>query len=318
VRRLITVLLTFAFPLAGMLAACGGSTAGDPYELLQTATKTTWSPVQVNVGLEAKDAGTTISIDPASIGVVVDKDAGTGALHVSLSAAALGLDATGLAALGISGGSIDVDAVYDGAAIYARSPILGSVLAMLLAQSGELPSGDLSGWLRLATAADLAGLKDTLGSGAEIPTVSMPPIADAKALKDVLEGAGITLKLEGTEQHDGAEAYHLSVAIDNDKLFSSDYLSGVSPTEVTSARAALEALKLDIDVWIDKASNHLVEVVAAGSSTADASQSATLTVKLGDPDGSISTTAPDSFTELPLDAILQNVMQLIGQGLAGA
>ena len=170
----------------------------------------------------------------------------------------------------------------------------------------------MSRWPRRPAATEVAI------SGSDVPTATMFPTGDAKALKESLDGAGVTVTTEGTEQHDGAEAYHLTVATDTAQLFASSYLENVSAAEIASAKAALEGLKLDIDVWIETSSNHVVEVDVAGTSTTDSSQSMALTVKLGDPDGSISTEAPASFVEIPMDAIMQNVMQLfIGQDLAG-
>jgi hypothetical protein len=128
------------------------SSTADPYELLSKAMNADRYPVQVNFGMSATADDTAMSIDPASIGVVIDEGAGSGAVHVSIAADDLGLDPADLDELGVTGDSIDLDVVWNGDAAYARIPILGSVLEMALAGTGGLPSGDLTVWLRLGTA----------------------------------------------------------------------------------------------------------------------------------------------------------------------
>jgi len=54
-----------------------------------------------------------------------------------------------------------------------------------------------------------------------------------------------------------------------------------------------------------------------GTSKADASEVVAIVVKIGDPDGTIETSVPTDFVELPLDALITNLMQLLGPGLLG-
>ena len=302
--------------LSALVAACGGSSTADPYELLSKAMNADRDPVQVNFGISATAEDTTMSIDPASIGVVIDEGAGSGAVHVSIAAADLGIDPADLAELGVTEDSIDLDVVWNGDAAYARSPILGTVLEMALAGSGELPSGDLTGWLRLGTAEELAGLMELLGSGA-IPQVTPPPAGDAAALKQQLEAAGITLKIAGTEQRDGVEATHVTIELDVDKALASDYAGTVPAGQLADVKRALEEYDLEASLWIETSSSQLVELAVNGTSKADSSEVVAIVVKVGDPDGTIETSAPTDFVELPLDALVTNLMQLLGPGLIG-
>lgn len=317
-RTRLAPLVALALAFAAIAAACGsGSTTSDPYQIASSSMKATWSPVQVNVGFEAKDGATTISIAPSALAFVADKTAGTGAAHVSIPVGSLGIPAATLAQFGITGSTFDLDVVYDGQALYGKSPVLATVLNMLLKPSGNLPSGDLTGWLRIGTKEDLAGLGSLAGGTAGLPSFAAPSAGDATALKTTLQDAGITLTLAGTEQHDGADAYHLKAAIDGTKLLSNKMFDSVSRAQVDQMTTAMKDVTLSADIWIDKASSHVVEVDGHVAAAKDATQTATVTVKLGNPDGSVSTAAPASFVEVPLKSIITNVMTLVGQGLTG-
>ena len=304
--------------LAAVAAACGsGTTTTDPYKVASDSMKATWSPVQVNVGFEAKDGATTISIDPSAFAFVGDKTAGTGALHVAVPVASLGIGTATLTQLGITGSTVDLDVVFDGTALYAKSPLLATGLTMILQPSGDLPAGDLTGWLRLGTKEDLAGLGALAGGSGDLPSFAAPSFGDATALKTALQDAGVTLTLAGTEKHGGADAYHLTAAIDGTKLLSNKMFDSVSRAQIDQMTTAMKDVTLSADIWVDKASNHVVEVDGHVAAVKDATQTATITIKLGSPDGSFSTAAPSTFVDVPVKTIVTNLMSLIGKGLTG-
>src|SRR5262249_29374142 len=155
-----------------------------------TAAKTSWDPIQVNVGIQGNDGTSNVSIDPSAIALLIDGKAGKGALHVSIPASTLQMDASTLAALGANGSTIDFDGVFDGQALYVRSPLVGQMLTLLLAN--DIPKGDLSGWLRLGTVAEFQSLVGSLGAGAgsDLPA---PSVAGDGSLKSVLDEMGVTL-----------------------------------------------------------------------------------------------------------------------------
>ncbi len=317
VRHRLAPFIALLLVLSALLAACSSAaTTTDPYQIVTGSMKATWSPVQVNVGFDAKDGATSVSIDPSAFGFVVDKDAGTGALHVSVPIGALGLDASMLGGFGITGSTLDVDVLYDGQALYGRSPVFAKLLTMIL-QPGDLPTGDLSGWLRLGTKEDLAGLAGGAAAGGEVPSFAIPSAGDAGGLKAALENAGVTLSGGSVEKHDGADAYHLKVAIDGTKLLANKAFDAISRAQTDQMTTALQAVTLSGDLWIDKASSHIVEFDGHVVATKDATQAANLTVKFGSPDGTIPTTAPSTFVAIPIKTIVGNVMTLIGQGLTG-
>ncbi|OGO56633.1 MAG: hypothetical protein A2V84_04320 [Chloroflexi bacterium RBG_16_70_13] len=296
-------------------AACGGSSGGDPYDLLYKPIEADRDPVQVNVGFAVTAEGTSIVVDPSQVGFVVDRAGGSSALHLAIPFGALDIDPATLAPLGVVGDSIDVDIVLDGDAVYARSPILGTLLQTLLAQSGELPDGDLGDWLRLGTTAELESVMGLLGGGAAIPSATMPPAGNAGELKSTLEGLGITLKNEGRQNQNGVDANHVSVSLDVDKLLASDYLEMVSPAELEAGRSALQQVELEVDLWLDASSGNLAEVDVKAASTTGTSGVIELTLRFRDPDGTIQTDAPGSFVELPLQSIVEELIR--GGGLLG-
>ncbi|MEW5991131.1 MAG: hypothetical protein AB1736_07260 [Chloroflexota bacterium] len=313
-RRRFAPFASLLLAVTAIAAACGGSSGGDPYDLLYKAIESDRDPVQVNVGFAITDGPTSIVIDPSQVGVVIDKAGAKGAVHVAIPLASLDMNPADLAVFGFIGDSIDFDLVYDGDAVYARSAVAGALLQTVLAQTGELPDGDLGGWLRLGTTAELESLAELLSGGAAIPTATMPPAANAGELKATLEGLGITLKNEGRQDRNGVDANHISVGLDVDKLLASDYLDAAGAAEIESARSALEQVELKIDLWLDASSGHLAEVDVKFASKTDSSQTGELTLRFRDPDGSISTDAPDDFVELPIESLVESLM---GGGLLG-
>ncbi len=317
-RLRLAPVLALLLAFTAVVAACGGGVApSDPYEILSGSMKAPLDPVQVNIGFDVKDGATTVSIDPSALAFVASKADGTAAVHVSIPAAALGSSASLLTQFGITGSTIDLDVVFDGTAVYGRSPLFATLLTMILQPSGDLPSGDLTGWLQLVTAEDLKGLAGTSAGPGDLPSFAVPSAGDGPALKTALEDAGITLKVAGTEKHDGADAYHLTIAIDSTKLLANKVFDSVSRAQLDEMTTALKAVTLSGDLWIDKASNRVVEFDGHAVSTADSKQSGNLTVKIGSPDGSVSTSAPSSFVVVPFKSIVTNVMSLVGQGLPG-
>jgi hypothetical protein len=313
-RRFVILLLALlaVLTIAGCAAAPGSS---DPYDIARKAMDAKWDSVQVDIGINAKDSKSTIKIDPGAIRFVVDSKAGKALVHVALPIADLGADASSLKALGVTGDSIDVDVVYDGSALYAKSPVLGSLLGAMLAQSGQMPSGDMTGWLRLGTKEDLA----SLGAGAiesakpELPSASL----DAAALRKDLEANGVTLTFVATEQKNGVDANHLKVAIDVSKLSDSKAFDGLTRTQLDQVKAMAKAGTISGDIWIDKGSNRVVEldfhIAGAGSDTSTGD----VTVSLKTPDAGTSFDAPAKYTDLPVKSLLGTFMQMLGSSMLG-
>jgi hypothetical protein len=153
VARLVAIV---AIGSSGLIA-CSSPAAADPYQLLEASLATGWDPVQVNVGFQLSAPGSSVTIDRSAIGAVLDTTNGAGAIHVSLPASDLGLSRAQLRTMGIDASSIQLDMVFDGDALYAKSPLLAAGMKELL--GADTPEGDLTGWLRILSTAEVEGLQ---------------------------------------------------------------------------------------------------------------------------------------------------------------
>ncbi|HET7182771.1 MAG TPA: hypothetical protein VFI15_11110 [Candidatus Limnocylindrales bacterium] len=296
-----------------LVAGCGNNASSDPYQLVLDTRNSTQNQVQIDIGAGVTSAGTTVTLDPGAIRIVIDSAAGKGSFHLSLPAAALNVGADELAQLGITGSTIDADVLYDGQALYAKSPILGTLLTLFSAQGGiTLPSGDLTGWLKLLTKADL----DTLGMGAAGSATAAPTTAtDAATLKTDLNNAGITLTLAGTETKNGANAAHITVAVDVNKFLDSGMVpSTVQKGQLDQLREAAKTATVTGDLWVDSASKHLVEMDIHITSTGTDAGTANLTVAFSTP-SSPDFTAPATSVEVPTMQIVGQLIQMFGASL---
>ena len=294
----------------GMLAACSSPAATDPYQILETSSKTAWNPVQVNIGFQIKAGAHDITLDRSSMGFVVDSAAGKGAVHLTFPATSLGIPRATLAELGISGNSIDFDAVFDGDGLYAKSALLATLLPQLLT-GGDLPKGDLGDWVRIGTKADLAALAALAGNMAP----SAAPSAASGSFKDELQSAGFNITLVGTETLSSGEAQHLKLTLDAEKLLNSPQAKAQNPAQLQQLRAGLGAVDFSGDIWVQTATKHIVEIDAHMTPKGSSAGSASMTIVFHDPDGTISLDAPAKHVDLPTAKLLQNLMQLVGSGL---
>lgn len=303
--------------LAGAVLTAGCSGAAPPpnaYDQLSTAIETTWSPIQINVGLSATGPGSAFSLDASNLAIVVDTAGSRGAVHVSLPAADLDLPAGALDQLGIDGDSIDFDLVYAADALYVRSPILKSTLRMILGPSGKLPTGDLGGWLRMGTKEEFTALA-ALGNSAAggVPSFA-PPSPGDESFRTSLESAGVTVTSAGTERRNGADLVHLEFAVDTAKLAANPaFVAGAGAGgQRDQAIATIKSLAIEGDLWIDPATNHIVEWKSHLASVANPADAGDVTVTVGEPDGSVALDAPSSFVDIPLGILLAEAMKLLG------
>jgi len=315
-RRLGLVTAVIAL-LAFIVAACGGTTAptatpaptpADAYSVVSRAVAAPMDKLKINVGISAT-GDTPVTIDPKSIEVVVDTKAGKGSFHLSLPKSALGADA---AHLPIAGDTIDLDVLFDGTALYAKSPLAATLLPMLLAQSGQQVPGDLTGWLKLGTAEEFGALAESLGGMAGASAApSIPPLSDISPdeLKQQLQDAGITVAAAGTEQRNGVESDHITVTVDPTKLASSDLAKELPGGQLDQLQGLAGEGTLSADVWFNKATGALNEIDLNVTDTSG--EKATITILVSDP-GAVSLDAPAGATELPLAPLLQTLMSSFG------
>jgi hypothetical protein len=86
----------------------------------------------------------------------------------------------------------------------------------------------------------------------------------------------------------------------------------------STAQVAAMAKTINVtgDVWIDQASNRVVESDLHVATTADAPAVgvADVTVTARDPDGSVSVAVPASSIAVPLGTLISQVMKMMGKG----
>jgi hypothetical protein len=310
--------LALVIALLGILvAACGGSqppAETDPYAIVTKSADAPYDKLKVQVGLETKgNPEGDIKIDPSAIEVVVDSKAGTGSFRLSLPASALGEGASGLAQLGITGDTLDIEVLFDGDALYAKSPLFATILPMLMAQTGQTVSGDLTGWLKLGTASEFEGLVGALGGVAQPSAAPSFAIGDLEPadLKKQLEEAGVALAYVGTEQRNGADAEHLTMTMDFEKLAASPMADQLPADQLSQLKELAGTEPVTMDLWFDKASGRLSEL--SGTVKADG-QEAAIKVLVSDP-GAVTIAAPADAVEVPIAPLLLSLLQMFGGSL---
>jgi hypothetical protein len=326
--RLGLVLAALAV-LVLLVAACGGTastpaptappTPSDAYSVISRAVAAPMDKVKIDLGIKTTGTGSDMTIDPKSIELVIDTKAGKGTFHLSLPKSALGSDAS---ALPITGDTIDLDVLFDGQAVYAKSPIAAQFLPMLLMQSGQQVNGDLSGWLKLGTVDDFKGLVGSLGAMASMEPgaseqPSMPSLASLSPdeLKQQLEAAGVTFTYVGREQRNGVDADHVQVSIDPSKLEGSDAAKQLPLGQLGGLSQLAGKGTLTGDIWFNAATGQLSE---ADINVADSSGGTTAVTLLVSDAGDVSIDTPANATDVPLTSLLQTLMSTFGGLMPGA
>jgi hypothetical protein len=306
-------------PATLVATACGASATPSPspadaYESISRAFEAPMDQIKVQVGVTSSGGSNDISIDPSAIQVVLDTKAGKGNLHLSLPVAALGSDAAQLKTLGVTGDTLDLDVLYDGTALYAKSPLAATLLPMLMAQSGQSVAGDLTGWLRLGTADDFAALAGSLGAMASLaPEASAAPSGlgnlSPDELKSELESAGVVLTYVGTGSRNGADADHLTLTIDPSKLATSPLASQIPGGQLGQLQGLASGDTLSTDVWLNRSDGRLNEIDLHVASADGSKTDVTILVSVPD---SASFDAPTDYTDVPIAPLLTTLLQTFG------
>jgi hypothetical protein len=303
--------------LVGVLAACGAATPSptttDPYAILAEGLDASYDRVMVQVGIQAESDAGDITIPPEAITFVVDSAAGAGTMRVALPAEALGIAASDLAAMGIQGDTIELEVLFAGDALYAKSPLFASLLPLLMMQTGQTIEGDLTGWLRLGTAEDFASMAGAMGAA---PVESADPDAlaalDPAQLKADLEEAGVTVTYVGTEPRDDETVEHVAVAVDLEKLAASDLVDQLPADQLSQLEGVAGDGSLAMNLYFDVATGALreIDVTASGDG-----QGGTITVLLTDP-GDVAIEPPADFADVPVAELFGALLPMImGGGL---
>jgi len=300
------------------LAACGpGQT--DPYSLLDRAWTAGWDRVQLQLGvtLEVPSQGgdfmpvPNIKVDPNAMTAIVDTH--TGQWRVTL---AIPGDAAGLPALfGVGVQAIDAEILFDGTNLFAKSPLLPMMLQPGLG-APALIDGDLTGWVRLGSTADLGPFLDPSNPAAMLPigaalpglaALPLPSPGSPTTLRQFFEDFGVVAEFKGTEARNGRDAHHVAAGLDIAKLARSDRLAaltGWGRDQMQGLTETARQLAISSDWWFDKENGRLVSLEMNVRTVQAPATHFGATLLLGEPAIAEPFVAPATYTEVPLKDLL--------------
>lgn len=306
------------------LAACGPSQT-DPYALLDRAWTVGWDRMQIQLGvtLELPSQGGdvmplqgNINIDPSAITAIVDTDTGQWRITLAVPMQSLGVLPTQLFGLGTQGmQSVDAEILFDGSNLFVKSPLLAMALQPG-AGSPALAEGDLTGWVRLGSTADLGAIVDPSNPAAMLPLVAALPGLDAlplptpgspARLRQFFEDFGVVAEFKGTEPRNGRDAHHVEAGLDIVKLARSDRLAslmGWGRDQLQGLSETARQLAVSSDLWFDKETGRLVGFAVNFRSVQAPVTHLGLTLNLAEPAIADPFAPPGTYTDVPLKDLL--------------
>jgi hypothetical protein len=305
----------FAAALAVALAVVGCSPAAtptpppDPQTVLQAASKASYpAKIEIIVGGSYTSAGSTTQLPDGLLTIDVDTSAGVGSVHLAVPASLLGADgAAALAQLGVTGDSITFDVLYDGTALYAKSPVMPALVSQLaaLAPTTQIPQLTADTWARLIDQATLKELGSAAGGAVEsaAPSASSPT-ADAKA---VLDEIGATMTLGPQTTGPGGPANDVQITIDpaKAKAYIEAHPEQFPTTQLQTLSSLGSLTSLSADVLVDVATSRLEQVTVSAAGTENGTEtSLSLKVGIAEAPSSVSFATPSGAVDLPLVTIL--------------
>jgi hypothetical protein len=76
----------------------------------------------------------------------------------------------------------------------------------------------------------------------------------------------------------------------------------------------LRTLTITGDLWLDPATNRILEADGHAVSTDDPTAAGDVTITAHDPDGTVPLDVPASSVEVPLGTLITELMKLVGKG----
>ena len=317
--------------VAVALAAVGCSSATatptpppDAQAVMAAASKASYpSRVEITVGGSYTTGAATISLPDNMVTVDLDTSAGKGSVHLAVPASLLG---GALAGLGVTGDTLTVDLLYDGAALYAKSPALPALVSQLsvLAPGSSMPPLTADTWAKLIDEATMKQLMASAGSavGSAVPSLPAAPSAAAD-MQTTLDQIGATLTLGPQTTGPGGPANDVKVTVDPAKLqaFLAAHPQQLPTGQIPglSSLPSLDQLSsLSADVLVDAATSRVEQVtLTAGMTQNGSTSSAAIKVGIGEAPSSVTFATPSGAVDLPLMQILGPVVSnmLGGSGL---
>lgn len=316
-------LRTFA---AAALAAVAISTAGcsgaaaptpppDAASLMTAASKATYpTKLEMTFGGSYTSGGTTTNLPDKLLVIDVDTAAGAGAVHLAIPTSLLGSEAAPqLAALGVTGDTLSLDVLFDGKAMYAKSPMLPALIGQLSALGGasDLPTITADTWAMLI---DEATMKQVMSS-AQGAVASAAPSASASVedMKAQLDKMGVTLSLGPDTTGPGGPAHVIKMTVDPAKFKAyAEANASKVPGSATSQLSNLDNLtSLTAEAMVDAATSRLEQVsVSATGKSKEVDTAFTFKMGLAEAPASASFSAPAGAVNVP-------ILKMLGPLLSG-
>jgi len=301
------------------IAACGPAQT-DPYALLDRAWATGWDRVQLQLGLslDVQNQGgddmplpNNINVDPSAVTAIVDTHTGQWRITLAIPGNAMGLP--GL--LGPAMQAVNAEILFDGTNLFAKSELLPVMLQPGMG-SPALAEGDLTGWVRLGSAADLGPFLDPmnpagmLSIGAALPglgALALPSPGSPATLRQFFEDLGVVAEYKGTDARSGRTAHHVEAGLDVAKMARSDRaatLTGWGRDQMQSFLKSARQVAISSDLWFDEATGRAVEVDLNLQTLQAPVARFGARLLLAEPADADPFAAPVTYTEVPLKDLL--------------
>ena len=301
------------------VAACAPAQT-DPYALLDRAWATGWDRVQLQLGLtlEVQNQGgddmplpNDINVDPGAITAIVDTHTGQWRLTLAIPGNAIGLP--GL--LGPAMQAVNAEALFDGTNLFAKSELLPMMLQPGMG-APALVDGDLTGWVRLGSVADLGPFLDPtnpggmLSLGAALPglgAMAWPSPGSPTTLRQFFEDLGVVAEYKGTEARNGRNTHHVEAGLDVAKMARSDRaasLTGWGRDQMQSFLESARQIAISSDLWFDEETGRVVSVGLNLQTLQAPVARFGATLLLTEPTVADPFTAPATYTDVPLRDLL--------------
>jgi hypothetical protein len=315
---------TIAITTAGCSAAAAPTPPPDAATLIQSAGKATYpTKLEFTFGGSVTTAGKATSLPDKMLTVDVDTAAGAGIVHLSLPVALLGDTVKPqLAAMGVTGDTLSLDVLFDGKALYAKSPALPALVSQLslLGGGASLPTLTADTWAMLVDEATIqqvmASAKGAVSSAAPSASIST---ADMKAQ---LEAAGVTISLGAQVTGPGGPANVVKFSVDPAKLKA--YAAANANKVPSSAASQLSNLdsftSLSGEAMVDAATSRLEQLTVSAAGKQDgADMSFDLKLGVAEAPAGTSFAAPSGAVSVPVVQMLAPLFSgMFSGGLPGA
>ncbi len=328
--RLTTLVPAAALAAALAVAGCSPAAAPptpppDAPSVMTAASKATYpTKLEITLGGSYTDSGTTTTLPDGLLTIDIDTAAGVGSVHLAIPASVLGTSgAAALAQLGVTGDSLSLDALYDGKALYAKSPALPALVTQLavLAQGVTMPQLGPDTWAKVLDEATIKQFAGAAQGAVESAAPSAMASASVDDLKTMLDQIGGSISLGPQTTGAGGPANDVKLSIDPAKLkaYIAAHPDQVASSQLSTLSALGDLTSISADILVDVATSRVEQISASIAGTQSGSTvSGTIKIGIAEAPASVSFAAPAGAVDLPLAQILAPLVQsMMGAGGGG-